>query len=50
MSVTVVAGILACGPRRVCKRMRGWRRRRCVSEDRVVESGVDGVDRRERRL
>ncbi|XP_052606640.1 translation initiation factor IF-2-like [Peromyscus californicus insignis] len=27
LSVTVVAGILACGPRRVCERMRGWRRR-----------------------
>ncbi|MEJ1286726.1 hypothetical protein NN561_017735 [Cricetulus griseus] len=49
LSVTVVAGILACGPRGVCDGMRGWRRRGCVSEDRV-ELGVNGVDRRERRL
>lgn len=42
LSVTVVAGILACGLCRVCERMRGWRRR-CVFEDRV-ELGVEGVE------
>lgn len=41
LSVTVVAGILACGLCSVCERMRGWRRR-CVSEDHV-ELGVGGV-------